>query len=343
MTQSPQPSGTQERRVEEFVRPSGRSAREVQKVIVGHDDVVNQVLIGLFAGGHVLLEGRARAWARRCLVRTLAESLDLTFSRIQFTPDLMPADIIGTNIIVGGRRRAEALRVPARADLRPHPPRRRDQPRHAEDAVGPARGDAGGNRSPCRARPHPLPTPFFVLATQNPIEMEGTYPLPEAQLDRFLFKLRVRYPALEELTEIIDRTTRPREVDVQRVMTGPEVMALPRARARGAAWPPTCATSPRRSCWPATRQWERAPEVGPAVRPLRREPARRPGPRPRRQGARAVRGPLQRERARISAPWPLPALRHRIILNFEGEAEGIDAERLIEQLVEAAEDAQHHR
>ena len=175
-------------------------------MIVGHDEIVHGVLTCLFVGGHALLEG-VPGLGKTLLVRTLAEALDLKFNRIQFTPDLMPADIIGTNIIMedaDGHRDFEFQHGP---DLRPDRPGRRDQPRHAQDAVGPARSDAGARRSPSAATIHKLEEPFFVMATQNPIEQEGTYPLPEAQLDRFFFKLLVSYSTREELTTILDRTT----------------------------------------------------------------------------------------------------------------------------------------
>ena len=165
---------------------------EIGKVIVGHDDIVHGVLTCLFVGGHCLLEG-VPGLGKTLLVRTLAEALDLDFNRIQFTPDLMPADIIGTNIVMETPDGQRDLRVPARADLLADRPGRRDQPGHAQDAVGPARSDAGSTRSPSAATIHQLKEPFFVMATQNPIEQEGTYPLPEAQLDRFLFKLVVGY------------------------------------------------------------------------------------------------------------------------------------------------------
>jgi MoxR-like ATPase len=182
---------------------------------------------------------------------------------------------------------------------------------------------------------HPLPSPFFVLATQNPIEMEGTYPLPEAQLDRFVFKLRVRYPALDELTEIIDRTTRPREVEVRRVMTGPQVLAfrelvreVPLAsHVRDLASLIVLASHP---------QWDRAPE---AARRFIRYGASPRGAQALVLGAK-VRA-LAEGRYNVSLDdlraLAAPALRHRIILNFEGEAEGIDSDTLIGQLVEAAE------
>src|SRR5262244_3537206 len=224
MALSPESAHTQEQRVQEFI-DSFRSLRnEVRKVIVGHDEVITHVLIGLFAGGHVLLEG-VPGLGKTLLIRTLAESLDLSFSRIQFTPDLMPGDIIGTNIIVedaGGRKYFEFQRGPIFGHILLADEVNRATPKTQSALLegmqeGAVTVSGTGN---------PLPSPFFVLATQNPIEMEGTYPLPEAQLDRFLFKLRVRYPALEELNAIIDRTTHATSATVHRVMTGPNVMSF---------------------------------------------------------------------------------------------------------------------
>ena len=162
-------------------------------MIVGNREVVDGVLTCMLAGSHALLEG-VPGLGKTMLVRTLAEALALQFSRIQFTPDLMPADIIGTTVIDEDAKGGQGLRVPQGADLREHRARRRDQPRHAEDAERAARGDAGAPRHGRPRRRYALEEPFFVLATQNPLEMEGTYPLPEAQLDRFFFKLHVPFP-----------------------------------------------------------------------------------------------------------------------------------------------------
>src|SRR5436309_1530259 len=215
---------SQDARVREFVSSFEALRSEVHKVIVGHDDVIASVLVGLFAGGHVLLEG-APGLGKTLLIRTLAEGLELSFSRIQFTPDLMPADVVGTNIIVedtDGRKHFEFQQGPIFAHILLADEINRATPKTQSALLeGMQEGSAtvgGATRK--------LPAPFFVLATQNPIEMEGTYPLPEAQLDRFLFKLRVRYPALEELNAIIDRTTQARAVTVDRVMSGAKVMAF---------------------------------------------------------------------------------------------------------------------
>jgi MoxR-like ATPase len=333
MTQPLEPVQTQEQRVTDFVTAFQSLRTEVQKVIVGHDEVINHVLIGLFAGGHVLVEG-VPGLGKTLLIRTLAESLDLSFSRIQFTPDLMPGDIIGTNIIVedpNGRKYFEFQRGPIFGHILLADEVNRATPKTQSALLegmqeGAVTVSGTGN---------PLPSPFFVLATQNPIEMEGTYPLPEAQLDRFLFKLRVRYPALEELTEIIERTTHVREVQVKRVMTGPQVLGfrelvreIPIAsHIRDLASLLVLSTHP---------QWERAPE--PARRFVRY------GASPR--GAQAlvlgakVRA-LAEGRYNVSVEdlraVALPALRHRLILNFEGEAEGVDVDRLIGELVDSAQ------
>src|SRR5262249_39983111 len=333
MALSPESAHTQEQRVQEFI-DSFRSLRsEVQKVIVGHDDVVSHVLIGLFAGGHVLLEG-VPGLGKTLLIKTLSECLDLTFSRIQFTPDLMPGDIIGTNIIVEDadqRKHFQFQRGPIFGHILLADEVNRATPKTQSALL---EGMQEGNVTVSGAA-HPLPSPLFVLATQNPIEMEGTYPLPEAQLDRFVFKLRVRYPALDELTEIIDRTTRPREVEVQRVMTGPQVLAfrelvreVPLAsHVRDLASLIVLASHP---------QWDRAPEV---ARRFIRYGASPRGAQALVLGAK-VRA-LAEGRYNVSLDdlraLAAPALRHRIILNFEGEAEGVDSDPLIGQLVEAAE------
>jgi MoxR-like ATPase len=324
---------TQDARVQEFVTAFEGLRAEVEKVIVGHREIITHVLIGMFAGGHVLLEG-VPGLGKTLLIKTLAEGLELTFSRIQFTPDLMPADIIGTNMIVEdaeGRKRFQFQSGPIFAHILLADEINRATPK-TQSALLEGMQEASVTVA---GSSRPLPSPFFVLATQNPIEMEGTYPLPEAQLDRFLFKLRVRYPAIEELNAIIDRTTRARPVSIERVMSGERVLAfrdlireVPIAdHVRALASTIVMATHP---------QWERAPEVS---RRFIRYGASPRGAQALVLGAK-VRA-LAEGRYNVSVEdlktLAAPALRHRIILNFEGEAEGLDVDELVTQIVEAAE------
>ena len=323
---------TQDPRVDEFISSFQALRGEVEKVIVGHREIIDNVLIGMFAGGHVLLEG-VPGLGKTLLIKTLAEGLDLSFSRIQFTPDLMPADIIGTNIIVedaDGRKHFQFQSGPIFAHILLADEINRATPK-TQSALLEGMQEAGvtvGGVS------RPLPAPFFVLATQNPIEMEGTYPLPEAQLDRFLFKLRVRYPAIEELNAIIDRTTYTRAVAFERVMTGPAVLGFRElvrevpiaSHVRDLASAIVMATHP---------QWERSPEV---TRRFVRYGASPRGAQALVLGAKVK--ALAEGRYNVSVDdlkqLAAPALRHRVILNFEGEAEGIDVDALIAQIVDTA-------
>ncbi len=324
---------TQEARVREFVGAFEALRAEVEKVIVGHREIINHVLIGMFAGGHVLLEG-VPGLGKTLLIKTLAEGLELKFARIQFTPDLMPADIIGTNMIVEdaeGRKHFQFQPGPIFAHIVLADEINRATPKTQSALLeGMQEGAvtvAGVSR--------PLPAPFFVLATQNPIEMEGTYPLPEAQLDRFIFKLRVRYPALEELNTIIDRTTQARHVAVERIMTGPAVLGFRElirevpvaSHVRDLASTIVMATHP---------EWEHAPE------PTRRFVRYGASPRGAQAlilGAKVLALAEGRYNASVEDLRALaaPALRHRIILNFEGEAEAVDVDQLIGEIVESAD------
>ncbi|MFO0033951.1 MAG: AAA family ATPase [Planctomycetota bacterium] len=195
---------------------------EIGKVIVGHDEIVHGVLTSLMIGGHCLLEG-APGLGKTLLVRTLAQVLDLDFSRIQFTPDLMPADILGTNMVVetpDGKRIFEFQRGPIFTQICLADEINRATPKTQSamlETMQEGTVTVAGTR-------YELKRPFFVLATQNPIEQEGTYPLPEAQLDRFLFKLIVDYSGREELATIIDRTTRGISIEPRRVMDGAEIL-----------------------------------------------------------------------------------------------------------------------
>ncbi len=246
----------------------------------------------------------------------------------------MPADVIGTNMIVedaAGRKHFQFQKGPIFGHILLADEVNRATPKTQSALL---EGMQEGTVTVSGVS-NPLPAPFFVLATQNPIEMEGTYPLPEAQLDRFLLKIRVQYPALEELNEIIDRTTRPREARVHRIMSGPAVLAyrelvreVPVAsHVRELASLIVLATHPK---------WEHAPE---ATRRFVRYGSSPRGAQALILGAK-VRA-LAEGRYNVSVEdlraMTLPALRHRIILNFEGEAEGVDVEHLIGQVVQSAE------
>src|SRR5688500_12600354 len=194
-----------EEKAEQFRGTYDSIRQQVQKRMVGLDDVIDRVLAALFLGGHVLLEG-VPGLGKTLLVRSLAESVDLTFSRIQFTPDLMPADIIGTNMIVQDADAHRAFRF-QKGPLFTHV-LLADEINRATPKTQSALLEAMQEHAITVAgQRYPLEEPFLVLATQNPIEMEGTYPLPEAQLDRFLYKVLVPYPAEQELLAILNRTT----------------------------------------------------------------------------------------------------------------------------------------
>jgi len=320
---------SQESRVRAFVTAFEGLRAEVEKVIVGHREVITHVLTGMFAGGHVLLEG-VPGLGKTLLIKTLSEGLDLSFSRIQFTPDLMPADIIGTNIIVedaDGRKHFQFQQGPIFAHILLADEINRATPKTQSALLEGMQESAVTVGGATR----PLPAPFFVLATQNPIEMEGTYPLPEAQLDRFLFKLRVRYPQIEELNSIIDRTTQSRTATVNRVLGGPDVLAFRElirevpiaSHIRDFASAIVMATHP---------QWEQAPDI---ARRFVRYGASPRGAQALVLGAK-VRA-LADGRYNVSLDdikaMAVPALRHRVILNFEGEAEGVDTDTLISRVV----------
>src|SRR2546421_7309880 len=204
-----------------FREAYGRVQREIGKVIVGHTDIVHGILTCLFVGGHALLEG-VPGLGKTLLVRTLSEVLDLHFNRIQFTPDLMPSDIMGTNII---NETAEGQRV---FSFQPGPLFAQivlaDEINRATPKTQSALLEAMQEHSiTVGGTMHRLEEPFFVMATQNPLEQEGTYPLPEAQLDRFFFKLLVNYSGRDEMATILDRTTRSEWPQAEKVMDGAEI------------------------------------------------------------------------------------------------------------------------
>jgi MoxR-like ATPase len=325
MTTRDDPEQQAARTADEFRRMFNLVREELGHVIVGHRDLLDLVVTALFAGGHVLLEG-VPGLGKTLLVRTLAQALDLQFARIQFTPDLMPADILGTNLLVqddAGRRRFEFQPGPIFAQIVLADEINRATPKTQSALLEAMQEHAVSIAGESRR----LDEPFFVLATQNPIEMEGTYPLPEAQLDRFLFKLRVPFPGLDDLREIADRTTGPQPPEAHRVVDGATLRRLQTFALEVPA---------------AAHVQEFAARVVLATHPGPAggsETARRfvrYGASPRGLQALLRAGKvraLAQGRAHVAtedvAALAEPALRHRILLNFEGEAEGIEPERII--------------
>ena len=301
---------------------------EVGKLIVGQQQLVRQTLIALLAGGHALLEG-VPGLGKTMLVRTMAEALDLGFSRIQFTPDLMPADIIGTNILVeeGGERRFRFQQGPIFSNLV-----LADEINRATPKTQSALLEAMQEHSVTVARQrYTLTEPFFVLATQNPLEMEGTYPLPEAQLDRFLFKIDVPFPSQDDLVAIMERTTGTDTAAVGRAATGADVVAMQRL-ARDvpiASHVMAYAVRVLRATHPDT---EAVPGV---VKEYVRYGGSPRGAQAMVLGAKIhalLDGRFNVAFADIQA-MAAPALRHRIILNFEGEAEGISTDSIVRAVI----------
>ena len=320
--------------VSEFRTVVARIEDEVATVMVGQANVVRDVLICLIAGGHALLEG-VPGLGKTMLVRTLAESLDLNFSRIQFTPDLMPADITGTNILVedpvGGRQFAFQP-GPVFANLL-----LADEINRATPKTQSALLEAMAEKTVTVANQiHVLDEPFFVLATQNPLEMEGTYPLPEAQLDRFFFKLVVPYPSGEDLTEIVRRTTAPGMPEAAKVADGAVIrqMGLLSRQVPIASSVTDYVVRMTLATHPDNVE---APDV------VRRYV--RYGVSPR--GAQAiVLGSKIRAliEGRLNVAYDdvravaAPALRHRLILNFDAESSGVTADDVLGQLIASLPD-----
>jgi MoxR-like ATPase len=318
--------------VERFRHVFARVQDEIGRMMVGQRDIIEGVLVAFFAGGHVLLEG-VPGLGKTMLVRTLGEAVNLKFARIQFTPDLMPSDIVGTNIIVEDEQGKKSFRfepgsVFANLVLADEINRATPKTQSALlEAMQESHVTVGGVE-------HTLAQPFLVLATQNPLEMEGTYPLPEAQLDRFFFKLKVLYPTAEDLHMILDRTTAAETPAVEKVLhEAAEVIAMrqvvrqvPIAREiQDHAVALTLATHPDQ----------------PGAASLAKKYVRY-GASPR--GAQALilaakiyallEGRYHVSKADINRAAPA-ALRHRIIMNFEGEAEGKTSDEVIAEIVTA--------
>jgi MoxR-like ATPase len=306
--------------------------REIGRVIVGQREVVDGVLIALMAGGHVLLEG-VPGLGKTTLLRTLARVLRLKYSRIQFTPDLMPADIVGSMMIESGELGSKMLRFqpgPIFANLV-----LADEINRATPKTQSALLEAMQERTvTAGALTHELDSPFLVMATENPIEMEGTYPLPEAQLDRFLMKILVNYPSREELSLIVDRSSLGEEIAVDVVMGREEILEL---------------RSVRREIAIAPHVQELAVDLVLATQPGTRHSHKlaekyiRYGSSPR--GAQAL-VECGRARALLDGRGHLAAadiaavahavLRHRIILNFDAHADGITQDGLLDTILQDA-------
>ena len=306
---------------------------EVSKRIVGQKEIIEGVLICLMTGGHALLEG-VPGLGKTLLIRTLREVLDLEFSRIQFTPDLMPADIIGTNVVAEdeeGRKFFEFQRGPVFANLI-----LADEINRATPKTQSALLEAMQEKSVTVAGQHrALSLPFFVMATQNPLEMEGTYPLPEAQLDRFFFKLKVEYPNLEELDLVMERTTKREVPSVEKVSDGAEINALEQI-VRDIIIAEDVRRYALRIVLSTHPDAEEAPEL---TRKYVRYGSSPRGAQSLILGAKVkaiLDGRYNVSREDIQAV-ALPSLRHRLILSFEGEAEGIDPDGIIQHLLEEAQ------
>ncbi len=317
--------------LEEFRQKAQQIETEVGNVIVGQADVVRHVLVSILAGGHVLLEG-VPGLGKTMLIRTLAQALDLKFSRIQFTPDLMPADILGTEMLgdQDGRREFRFHPGPIFANLVLADEINRATPK-TQSALLEAMQEGSVTVA---GSAHRLDQPFFVMATQNPIEMEGTYPLPEAQLDRFFFKVNVSRPSVKEMVEIFDRTTSDALPAAQIGASGADILSM-RALARAVPVAShvkeyiaalTLATHPENE------------HASPLVKKYVRYGASPRGGQSLMLGAKvtallAGRYNVAFEDVHAVAP---AALRHRLILNFDGLAEGVSADDVIREVVAEA-------
>lgn len=318
-----------EARAEEFRNAYQKIREEIGKIVVGHDEIVHGVLSCLFTGGHCLLEG-VPGLGKTLLVRTLGTVLDLPFKRIQFTPDLMPADIIGTDIIStddDGRRSFSFQKGPIFAQIVLADEINRATPKTQSallEAMQEHSVTVGGTV-------HDLGQPFFVMATQNPVEQEGTYPLPEAQLDRFFFKLIVKYSSRKEIATILDRTTAGHNPQAEKVLNGPDILRFQKL-VQEILVAPHVQDFAIRLILGTHPGGEFAPDI--TNRYLRL------GASPR--GAQAI-VLAAKVRALVEGRFnvsfddirsvALPALRHRILPNFEAQAEGIEADEIVGEIM----------
>ena len=333
VTDSPSPAATDAdlRAAELAALAYRRLGDELGKVIVGQTAVLDELLIALFAGGHCLLRG-VPGLAKTLMVRTLADALDLSFNRVQFTPDLMPADITGTEVLsedrATGTREFRFVPGPIFSHVVLADEINRTPPKTQAallEAMQERQVTAGGRR-------HLLPAPFFVLATQNPIEQEGTYPLPEAQLDRFMFEVRVGYPSEAEEFEIVRRTTASATPQVAPVLTKAEIDAA-QAAVRTIPAPEHVVRYAMQFARLTRRDDPAAPEF------VRKYVTWGAGPRASQflvlaAKARAMlHGRLHAGQDDVRAV-AAPVLRHRLVTNFDAEADGMTADAIVAKLAE---------
>jgi MoxR-like ATPase len=317
--------------IEAFHSTAKAILAELQKVIVGQNELIHNLLVTLLAGGNALLEG-VPGLGKTVLVRTLSEAVDCSFSRIQFTPDLMPADITGTMIITEtaeGRRGFRFEQGPVFANLILADEINRATPR-TQSALLEAMQE---QRVTVAGQSHPLPAPFFVLATQNPIEMEGTYPLPEAQLDRFIFKIDVPFPSENELVEIAKRTTSGKPAAVVKVASGSLLSAMQRL----AEEMPVEERIYRYAARLVSATHPGGANSSDAVKRHLRVGASPRGIQAMIRTAKVEALLDNRKAVAIDDIRSVvyPALRHRLILNFEAQAEGIPADAVLDEVLKA--------
>ncbi len=324
--------GDIKKRVEEYGEKFNALKTEIAQVIVGQEEIVEGALLAMMAGGHVLLEG-VPGLGKTLLVRTLAETLGLHFARVQFTPDLMPADIVGTNIIVEGESGEKMFRFqhgPVFTNLLLADEINRATPKTQSallEAMQEHQVTVGGTT-------YPLEGVFFVLATQNPLEMEGTYPLPEAQLDRFIFKIIINYPSRTDLIEVLRRTTAEATPHAKSVLMPDQLIEM-RKLVREVIIAPHVEETVVDLLLRTHPEQEDAPEL--VSRYVRY------GASPR--GAQAI-VLTAKARALVAGRYNVSiadvlavaraALRHRVILNFEGEADGISVDAILDEVLERA-------
>ena len=321
--------------IEELMKSQEQILAQLKKIIVGQEEVINQMLMALFAGGHCLLEG-VPGLAKTLMIRTLAQILNLKFKRIQFTPDLMPADITGTDVLeedrTTGHRSIRFIQGPIFANILLADEINRTPPKTQAallEAMQEYHVTAGGTE-------FQLEQPFFVLATQNPIEQEGTYPLPEAQLDRFMFKIVIDYPTEVEETDIVSTTTGVEIPELETTLSGHTIVALHNIVRRVPA---------------ADNVVQYAVKIARATRPKMEDAPDfikqwiRWGAGPRAGqylilGAKAraiLRGRYNASCEDVKSVAPA-VLRHRILTNFHAEAEGVDSDTVIQRLLETVQE-----